>query len=281
MLQEFIPRLLASVPLSWRRAIIGRPDNPSRVATALHDLLNRVAPSQSYVHACQGALQGYTLYTDWTRYRSFVYGTWEPEVSNVVLSVVKPGMTVIDIGAHIGYYTLLFAKCVGADGRVISFEPFPDNFALLQKNVQLNGLSQVQPRPQAVFSAAREITLAVPDHTLNPGQGSVSHASGSRKFLVQAVCLDSFCAQEALRPDLIKMDVEGAEQDVLLGARQTIAQWRPKLLIELHHFDGDALAHPVPDLLADWGYQLHWIDRCQLTSHILAVPRDTKTFAGE
>jgi len=212
------------------------------------------------------------MYIDWRRYRSFVYGAWESEVTRVLTSTVKQGMTVIDIGAHIGYYTLLFAKSVGPSGRVFSFEPHPSNFDLLSKNVQLNKLMQVQPLNQAVFSHAGEITISVPDDQPNSGNGSACIAKGVQQFRVSAISLDAFCEKFTVRPDVIKMDVEGAEYEVLRGAEQVIAQFRPKLLIELHHFDGNLAAHPVPDLVSGWGYHIDWLERWQLTSYILATP---------
>ena len=272
MLKNAIPRLLGRVPISWRRAVIGRPDSPSRIATIAHNFLNRVSPDKSQVFDCRGALEGYRMCIDWRRYRSFVYGAWEPELTRTFASTVKQGMTVIDIGAHIGYYTLLFAKCVGSSGRVFSFEPLPTNFALLQKNVQLNNLRQVQTFNQAVFSRAGEITISVPDDQPNSGNGSVCLDKGVQQFRVNAVLLDAFCEEFLIRPDVLKMDVEGAEYEVLMGAKRVIAQFRPKLLIELHHFDGNPAAHPVPDLVSGWGYHIDWIERWQLTSYILATP---------
>ena len=209
---------------------------------------------------------------DWRRFRSFVYGSWEPEATQAITSTVKQGMTVIDIGAHIGYYTLLFAKCVGAKGRVFSFEPHPGNFEMLRKNVQLNHLTQVQTLDQAVFSRAGEITISVPDDQPNSGNGSVCLDKGVRQFRVHAVSLDAFCEEYLIRPDVLKMDVEGAEYEVLRGAQRVIAQFRPKMLIELHHFDGNLEAHPVPDLVSGWGYHIDWIERWPLTSYILATP---------
>jgi FkbM family methyltransferase len=272
MLESMIPRVLAWVPVTWRRAIIGRPGNPSRAATFVHDLLNRRPPAPTTVFTCHGALQGYRMYIDWNRFRSFVYGTWEPDVVNAVVSMVKAGTTAIDIGAHIGYYTLLLAKCVGPAGRVISFEPLPVNFALLEQNVRLNRLRHVQMNAQAVFSRNEELTITVPDHAPNSGDASVLSTQGTKRFRVPAITLDSFCSSTGLRPDFLKMDVEGAEYDVLLGAKETIAQSRPKMLIELHHFDGNLAGHPVPDLLASWNYEIQWIDRSHMTSHILALP---------
>ena len=271
MLDNVVPRILGWVPVSWRRALIGHPDRPSRVATFVHNLLNHLPRAESKVAACQGPLEGYRMLVNWRRFRSFVYGTWEPEVTGVITSIVKLGMTVIDIGAHVGYYSLLLAKCVGPTGRVFSFEPLHENLALLRKNVQLNNLTNVHSFCDALFSRAGELSLSVPDESPDSGDGSLIHDRGSKHVPVQAITLDSFCASANIQPDILKMDVEGAEYDVLLGAQETIRRCRPKLLIELHHFDGNVAAHPVPDLLAGWSYQIEWIGRWPLTSHILAT----------
>jgi FkbM family methyltransferase len=272
MLESVIPRVLGWVPTGLRRALIGHPDNPSRLATLAHNLLNRVSPAESQVFPCRGVLEGYRMSIDWSRYRSFVYGTWEPKVVRIVTDTVKLGMTAIDVGAHIGYYSLLFAKCVGPSGRVFSFEPLPGNFALLQKNIWINNLQNVQLRNEAIFSRTQEITINTPDEQPNPGGGSIYGAVGHTQYCVKAVTLDDFCEGLALRPDILKMDIEGAEYEALLGARRIISQHRPKLLIELHHFDGDVGALPVPKLLMEWGYQIQWIESWDLTSHILALP---------
>jgi hypothetical protein len=138
--------------------------------------------------------------------------------------------------------------------------------------VQLNGLQQVQMNAQAVFSRNEELTITVPDHAPNSGDASVLPVEGAKQFRVPATTLDSFCCNTGFRLDFLKMDVEGAEYDVLLGAKETIARSRPKMLIELHHFDGNLAGHPVPGLLASWNYEIQWIDRSHMTSHILALP---------
>jgi FkbM family methyltransferase len=280
MLENVIPRLLGWVPISWRRAIIGSPDRPSRVATLAHNLLNRMPPAESQVFDCQGALAGYRMSIDWNRFRSFVYGTWEPQVISAVSGIVKPGMTIIDIGAHIGYYTLLFAKRVGPNGRVLAFEPLPANFELLKRNIQLNGVPYVQAFPQAIFSRNEEIILTVPDDLPHSGDASVCHGRGRKEFRVPAITLDAFCDSRGLRPHILKMDVEGAEHDVLQGAAETIARCHPILLIELHHFDGNLAAHPVPKFLGNWGYRIQWIERSEMTSHILATPGSAESVAN-
>lgn len=266
-----IPRLLGWMPRSWRSAIIGHPDHPSRLSTLAHNLLNRMGPPKAQVFDCHGPLEGYRMCIDWSRFRSFVYGTWEPQVGSEVVFAVKPGMVVIDAGAHIGYYTLLLAKCVGPAGAVFSFEPLPSNFEMLQKNVEINNLTHVRLQNEAVFSRTQRITMYVPDEP-NPGEGSLYERGGTRQYVVNAISLDDFCGKSDLRPDVLKIDVEGAEYDVLVGAQQTISHWRPRLFIELHHFDGNLGAHPVPELLRGYGYQVRWIERWPLTSHVQAMP---------
>jgi FkbM family methyltransferase len=273
MLDDLIPRVLARVPISWRRAIIGRPDNPSALATFTHNLLNRRRPANSQVLDCHGPLEGYRMAVDWARFRSLIYGTWEPEVVKVIESVVTPGMTVLDIGGHVGYYTLLFAKLVGPTGKVVAFEPLPENFGALERNIELNALPQVRTVPQALFSKSGEMDISVPEDMPNSGDGSVVHHRGAKTVRVQATTLDEFVNAASLRPDFLKMDVEGAEHDVLLGAGETIAKSHPKMLIELHHFDGNVAANPVPDFLAALGYRIDWIERFDMSSHILALPK--------
>jgi FkbM family methyltransferase len=273
MFESVIPRLLGLTPVSWRRVILGHPADPSRVASFLHDLLNRLSPSQSQAFECYGPLKGYRMYIDWNRFRSFLYGTWEPNVVRAVTSTVKPGMSVVDIGAHIGYYTLLLAKCVGLSGSIASFEPLPANFLSLQKNVQLNRLQNVQTFPEALSSQNQEVTINVPRGLTNTGDASICRIDGAEQLRVRAISLDSFCGSSGFRPDFLKMDVEGAEYDVLIGGHSVITRFRPKMLIELHHFDGNLAIHPVPGLLAEWAYDIQWLDRWDMTSHILATPR--------
>ena len=274
MATRFIPRLLGMVPVSWRQAVIGSGDRPSRLANFVHQVLNRAPVGKDEVFECKGLLRGFRMHTEWRRFRGFVYGNWEPEISAAITSAVQPGMTVLDIGGHIGYFTLLLAKYVGENGRVFAFEPLPENFELLQKNIRLNGLKRVEASQLAVFSKAGRMNITVADERHNSGESSLVHHVGSEQIQVEATTVDAFCEMRGIRPDFLKVDVEGAEYDVLMGAADTIRDSRPKLLIELHHFDGNVESNRVPNLLTQWGYGLEWIERSRQTSHILAIPGD-------
>jgi FkbM family methyltransferase len=272
VLELLVSNILRQVPPLWRRRIIGRPDHPSFVATLAHRVLDKISDGTARSYACTGTLDGYQMYVDWSQFRSFVYDSWEPDVVRKIVSTIRPGMTVVDVGAHVGYYTLVFAKYVGATGRVISFEPLPANFALLEKNVELNQLKHVDLFNSAIFSRSGDLAISIPPDS-NSGEASVMQPPGDNQLHVPATTLDLVSSNLDLKPDFLKIDVEGCEFEVLRGAQQTIRTCRPRMLIELHHFDGNLAGHPVPDQLAGMGYDVEWIERSAWTSHIFASPR--------
>ena len=214
--------------------------------------------------------------TNWARYRGYIYGNWEPAVTQAILSNAKSGMCAFDIGAHLGYYSLLLAKCVGPAGRVVSFEPSPVNFSTLQRNILLNKLDTVELINLAVFSESGTIEMSVSSTDTASGDWSISRRANGTSIQVQTISLDQFCEANQILPDFLKIDVEGAEYDVLMGGRETIGKSQPTMLIELHHFDGDLAANRVPDLLGMWNYRIQWLEKWPQTSQILAQLSSTK-----
>lgn len=269
-MRSLLPKALGLVPPAIRRMIIGRSDQPSRLATVFHKLVNSAAPDLSTAFACRGPLQGFRMSTDWARYRGYIYGNWEPVATRAVIANAEPGMCVFDIGGHLGYYTLLLAKCVGPAGRVVSFEAAPGNFATLKRNVAMNGLSNVELINLALFSGTGTIRLSVAPTGTFSGDWSTNPRTDGHSIQVRTISLDQYCRANRLSPEFLKIDVEGAEYDVLIGGRETILRSRPILLIELHHFEGDLANNPVPDLLKRWNYNIEWLEKWAQTSQILA-----------
>lgn len=140
----------------------------------------------------------------------------------VLRRLLRPGMTVVDVGANVGYYALLFRQAVGPRGRVVCLEPDPGNLRELRRNVERNHLHNVEVVAAAAGEAAGEIRFS---SGLN---GSVSAAGDLR---VPAIRLDDLSDGPV---DLIKIDVEGYEAAVLRGAAGLIERRRPTLFIELH-----------------------------------------------
>ena len=207
---------------------------------------------------------------DWNRYRSFVYGTWEPDVVRTLAKLVSPGDAVLDIGAHIGFYTLLLARLVGPKGQVVAFEPLPGNFEILAENIRLNQCSQVRAINKAVMGSGGKLEVTLSQDEPLPGGTSMLNDHGGQQVAVDAVSLDEFFGSARVPLSLIKMDVEGAEEQVLRGGRKTIESLHPTLVIEVHHFDCQREEHPVLALLRDWHYELRWVNRWALTSHLVA-----------
>lgn len=127
--------------------------------------------------------------------------TYEPHVTAVIQQCLCPGMVVIDIGANIGYYTLLAARQVGAAGKVIAFEPSSENCALLQQSLQVNGLTNVRLMPYAVADVNGPVSYGMDD-----SNGRITLDSRPDLTTVLAVTLDQVLASEP-RVDLIKSNI--------------------------------------------------------------------------
>lgn len=163
-------------------------------------------------------------------------GKYEQGTKQLLERLIQKGATVIDVGAHVGYYALLFARWVGPEGRVIAFEPAPDNYALLRKNIELNGCANIVCIPKAVSDRSGTVQLFISSqgndrHSIFENPRSIVRES-SRE--VSAVSLDQFLAGEGWpRVDLVKMDVEGAEPFALEGMRELLHRSADlKLIVE-------------------------------------------------
>ncbi len=198
-----------------------------------------------------------------------VNGEYEPVESRIFRRYIREGATVIDVGGHIGYYTLQAARAVGPDGHVVVFEPAPDNFALLERNVKSNGYKNVTLVRSAVSDQAGSESLVISrdntgDNRLAGGEpGSRVDARAAVDLVtVDAVTLDSYFGEKPPDVDVIKMDIQGAEPLALAGGRGLIAANDDLLLLtELssEHLDAAHLRAYGNDL-KDAGFALFEID---------------------
>jgi FkbM family methyltransferase len=145
------------------------------------------------------------------------FGSWEAIETSWFLRVVKPGDIIVDAGANIGYYTIIGSRLVGDAGKVYAFEPEPESFALLQKNVRLNGLTNVVLEQKALSNRKGIVKLFIAP--LNKGDHRIYQPEGeSRPSVdVEAVRLDEYFQDPKRRIDLLKMDTQGAEGRILEG----------------------------------------------------------------
>lgn len=166
-------------------------------------------------------------------------GVWEPETWQAIAERLQPGGTFVDVGAHIGYYSLKAAKIVGPAGRVIAVEPNPETLRRLRDNLRASRAAVVRVQP--VACADSETTLEFfASLGSNTGGSSLARASASRDtqpvraYQVRARPLDAIVEEAGLaRVDVVKIDTEGAELSVLKGAKRTLARYRPVVIAEL------------------------------------------------
>jgi FkbM family methyltransferase len=191
----------------------------------------------------------------------FLNGFFEVDVTNFMLRTIEVGMTVLDVGAHFGANTLLAAALVGPAGEVHAFEPMPENFAVLSRNV--TSKEKVTVNQCAVWNEETWLTL----RNFGLTQSAMSTARVPRipypprmerpPLVIPTVTLDDYVAKYKLAPSFVKIDVEGAEPEVIQGMTNVLHQFRPALVIELVDA-GPTISWPcrqIVDYLCEHGYQ--------------------------
>lgn len=229
------------------------------VTRGLRRLLNQAAPAGlTEIEVAAGALAGLTLRLNLQEEKDYWLGSYEPQLQAALKDYAGPGMTVYDIGANIGYISILLGRLVGETGRVFAFEALGENVARLEENVRLN---QFADRTTVIHAAV--IAHSGPADFLvhaSRGMGKVSGSAGrdshyQTRITVPGISIDAFVFEGGNpAPDLIKMDIEGGEVLALPGMRRTLETIRPVLLMELH---GEDAAMTTWNLLAETGYRLH------------------------
>ena len=195
-------------------------------------------------------------------------GHWEPEVWAAISEPLKPGAVFIDVGAHIGYDTLKAARLVGDTGKVVAFEPNPTTLVDLTANVQASGATNVEIQPVALTDREQQLTLFDARRTGNSGSSSLSAKNAGddgTPYTVRGRALDDVVIELKLRRvDVIKADVEGAEMLVLSGAKGTLIQYHPRLILEIVPRQLENMGTSVrelEDLIRSLGYNRdRWID---------------------
>jgi FkbM family methyltransferase len=260
MAKKFILNMAAAaarlLPVAVKRRIYQQP----ALARFIRGGLNKAVPSGLVpVEIAAGGLKGYRMVLDLQMEKDYWLGTYEPDLQSAIRAWVKPGMVAYDVGANIGYITLLFARTVGENGKVICFEALPQNVERLNANLLENNL---EPR-------VRVEQCAVVDH-LGPvgflvgpsnGTGKAAGSTGRKNVIyaqsisVEGVSLDHYVYDQGNPPpDVIKMDIEGGEILALPGMARLISDIRPLIFLELH---GSKAARSAWEALTSNQYQIH------------------------
>jgi len=215
---------------------------------------------------------------DYMTGRMLEHRGWEHRQTLTMKSFVRPGWLVVDVGAGLGYYTMLASKLVGPRGKVYAFEPNPDNYALVVRARKEQGTTNVWVFAQALGDAPRETTFA--RNPGNDGDGRVGgrlNPNGWPSVPVSMTTLDKVMAwkKPVVRPGamFIKVDIQGCEPQFLDGAAVTIRKYQPIIIMENSpgHLRMAGYRHTIiPDMMRALGYEVHNIKE---TRDLICTPR--------
>ena len=179
-------------------------------------------------------------------------GSYEFDKQQLFSEIITMGSTIYDIGANVGFYTLLSSKLAGNDGMVYSFEPNPLNINYLNQHIKLNNLDNVKVFDYAVSD---NVGFAFFENDTNSSMG---YLSNNGKLKVKTTSLDYlYEGNEIKKPDFIKIDVEGAELSVLKGAEKLLKEFSPILFLATH---GEEIHINVIDFLENLGYKVEGLN---------------------
>lgn len=220
--------------------------------------LNRAAPPGFVdVAIAAGGAAGCKMQLDLQFEKDYWLGTYETDLQAAIDDLIQPGWVAYDVGANIGFVSLLLAQRLGESGKIFAFEALPDNLERLRTHVEINALaSRVSVIPGAVAATSAPVRFLVgPSGAMGKAEGSAGRSDGHRESLeVPGISLDDFVYRDGNPPpQVIKMDIEGGEVLALKGMPLLLAEARPLILMELH---GPEAARVAWETLTAANYQI-------------------------
>jgi FkbM family methyltransferase len=190
---------------------------------------------------------------------------YEPQVFTLLKQTIKPGAVILDVGANVGVLAIFMARWSGPGGHVHAFEPSPNPKQVLIDHLRLNGLSsRVTVCPLALSDVEGITTFYAVGISGKSALSNVNIGLDTEQFQVPITTIDAYCGSLNIKPSLIKIDVEGFEFSVLNGARDTLKEFRPSVLVELHPMNWPALGIDrrwVADQLAELNYTVAAVEK--------------------
>jgi len=245
------------LPTSWKQAVY----RIGPLARLIRRSLNRLAPTGLVeVKVAAGDLAGATILLDMQIDKDYWLGTYEPELQAALRELIPPKAVIFDVGANIGYVSLLLAKAAGEGGKVFAFEALPSNVEQLRRNLELNGM---ESRVTVVACAVTQ--TPGPVRFLVHASGGMGKAAGSAgridnyqsEVTVPGISLDAFVySQGNPPPQVVKMDIEGGEGMAVAGMHRLLTEMPPLILLELH---GPDASREVWNALRAAGYRICWM----------------------
>lgn len=268
-MRGLIKRFVHLTPKKLRAFIYSIPYVGFRLKRNLESLFS--TPQPEWFTFNSGLRQGMKMKLKLPEENEFFLETHDPEITRLLCRFIQPGQAFFDIGAHIGYYSLLASRLVGSQGSIFAFEPSPQTVLRLEEHVSENNCTNIQVLPLGIgdqngnhefleFGASTLNALVLPEDQV-PLARQRKGIALLNQATVMCRTLDSLLKDRTIAPpDFVKIDVEGFEFNVIQGMEKILDEVKPNLLIELHHPQAVA---SIPGFLQTKGYDSYRIDHGQ------------------
>jgi FkbM family methyltransferase len=274
-IRDAIVGTIAAQPFPVKRWLMNHP-------RLLLGVLFRVERGDMVISPAGPSGNRFRMRLKWQDHTPYIIGTYEPEFLKALRQHVRPGDTCVDVGGNLGYYCLLMSNLVGPKGRVITFEPVEENLAVLRENIAVNKIENVELANTALGAHPGVLSL------IRSEVGSVSATPSVRGYAVEGAqssievpvnTLDAYLEEKGWRPAVIKIDVEGAELEVLRGAVNTLRVARPTVLVEVHGWEETSSAE-VREFFSDVGYRISLAGTRGHEAFCVALPNERANSGG-
>lgn len=226
----------------------------SATGSVLRNFVNLILPERELdVSVLFGSAKGIKMSLHLKREKAYWLGIHELEVQRYFTEMIKPGFVIYDIGANIGFYSLLASKLAGPSGQCFAFEPVPRNIDRLKRNIELNQMHNVNIVPMAVSDSYRQ---GVFKPGVNDSMGTLIYDKQVQDGLISVpvTTIDRFVLEDGNPPpNFIKMDIEGEEGNAIIGMREVLKKFRPYIVCELSGYESSSI---VWDTLKDMKYEI-------------------------
>ena len=262
----FTVRVARRLPVGWLRATNRWLYGTASRRRLLAALWIAVADEQSVI--VRGPLAGW-MFASGGGQPGYLLGASEPDLQAVLVDRVHPGDVVYDVGANVGYFTLLAARLATPAGHVYAFEPIVANIRSLRRNLELNDVRHATVVESAVGDDCAPVRMSL------GATNADSHLAEDGPQLVPSTTVDVFVCAGHRPPTLVKIDVEGAENLVLKGMRDTLSAHRPVVVCEVHYERSDPRRDAIQTLFRELQYDVRLLAHdAGSMPHLLALPRD-------
>lgn len=220
----------------------------------------------------------FSMWLDPESYSDFVVGTYELGCTQALRENLRDKAVCFDVGANLGYFSILISHLVGPGGWVVAFEPMPDTVEVLKANIRMNALTNISVVGAAVGDRSGSVELlSQPNQSFTKTASVIGYRleGSAQRTSVPSMRLDDFIAGGERLPDVIKIDVEGGEFGVLNGAREMLSKGKPTLIVEIHGW-GSESSRRVLNLLRELNYSPQVLEVREPEALCLAKPIRTQ-----